>query len=409
MLVCNTAAIEITLDFSLDEHNLNWFGDTPEGVARRGTVLAAAEFLSAIITNDDWNAVDISGRDLSFNDIAIAQIQDFSGQPVSGTPEADGAGYTYTLPVSNRSLVATNEYVLYVGALPFDNATSGHAKASWDGSDRRNAAGVAGAEFNTWGGKLYFDASEPWYAGWTPGLNPTDNYGIQDANKNPGSDSNLDNWDWSTASDSWKGFQLSTVDLQAIGKLDLYATALHEMMHALGATSSIMDQYLLADSEGNFHSSNLISTYGGPVPGAGGHFDENVQSAVWNSADILSEATLDPNSLAGVRKYLTQLDVALLRDLGYEVLDSLALADFDGNTLVDDRDLQIWQSAFALNSQADATGDLISSGLDFLTWQREFSSAELSNDLTLIPEPPALMLFCAGALGCVSIKSRALS
>ncbi|MEM8943977.1 MAG: hypothetical protein AAGD11_02255 [Planctomycetota bacterium] len=48
--------------------------------------------------------------------------------------------------------------------------------------------------------------------------------------------------------------------------------------------------------------------------------------------------------------------------------------DFDGSTVVDGRDLAIWQGAFGHSSQGDADGDGDSDGSDFLSWQRSSRS-----------------------------------
>lgn len=320
-------AIQITLDYTLDELNENWFDpNSGAGLARRGAVGAAAEFLSRIITNDDWAPLGSLNESFTLSDIRASAIRNLDGSTIFGSAESDGDGYGYTsssnnIDVTNRDSVAANEYVVYVGAFQFDQGSTANAKASWDSSDRRNAAGQARAEFNTWGGKIYFNTAKTWYAGSSPGIDPTDNYGVQDPNKNPSSDTSSDNWDWSTSSDTWKGFQLSTIDSGASGLRDLYATSMHELMHALGATTSVIESYVGVDSQGRFIGPELVAEYGGPVPGAGGHFATNVQSVVWDSDGIVSEVVLDPNSLAGVRKYFTRLDAALLRELGYNVLE----------------------------------------------------------------------------------------
>lgn len=398
-------AIQITLDFTLDQNNLNWFGGTPAGMARRGVLESAAGFLSAIITNDDWSSLSTLSGNLEFTDIAASSIVDLTGAVVAGSPESDGAGFSYSMSTANRDTVAANEYIIYVGALVFDSGTTAHAKANFDGSDRRNAAGVSLSEFNTWGGQIYFDSSNSWFVGLDPGIDPTDNYGVQDANKNPTTDITTDNWDWNTSSDTWKGFQLSTLDSSASGRTDLYGTALHEMIHALGMTTPNMPIYVGVNGSGNFIGENLVSVYGGPVPGDGGHVDNDVQSVVWDSDNIISEVLLDPNSTSGVRKYLTQIDAALLRDLGYQVLDQCSPADFNFDGQVDAGDLAIWHDAYGVDAMADTDGDGDSDGRDFLAWQREYraSSALVARSLA-VPEPDALLL--AGYVAIVVVQFR---
>jgi hypothetical protein len=394
-------AIHITLDFTLDDNNLNWFGNSAAGMSRRAILESAASFLSGIITNDDWNALPTFEGDLDFTDISASTITDLGGNIVSGTPESDGAGYSYSMNTVNRTSVAANEYVIYVGALAFDNGTTAHAKANYDGNDRRNAAGLTQAEFNTWGGQIYFDVTNNWFYGLNPGVDPSDNYGVQDSNKSPTTDITTDNWDWNTTSDSWKGFQLSTLDTSANGRTDLYGTALHEMIHALGMTSGNMSTYVGVNSNGNFIGENVVSVFGGPVPGDGGHFDNDVQSLVWNSQDIISEVLLDPNSTSGVRKYLTKVDAALLRDLGYQVLEAFSPADFNYDGLVDATDLNIWQSSYGIDLLGDADKDGDTDGRDFLIWQRETTSSSplVANSLA-VPEPKSVVFLMSGIIFC---------
>lgn len=403
-VVCGSApeaaALEITLDYTLDALNENWFGDSAAGQARRAAVDAAAAFLSAIITNDDWAPVAGLSETIGLSDIAASSITDLTGAPLAGAGESDGEGYAYSIPAANRSSVAANEYVVYVSAFAFDDGASAHAKGSWSGSTRRNAAGQSGAEFNTWGGYVFFDSGNDWYAGLNPGVDPTDDYGFQDPDKTPSTDVSHDNWDWSTASDSWKGFQLSTVDPTVGSRSDLYGTALHELLHALGATTSVIENYVGVDGSGDFIGENVVGVYGGPVPGNGGHFAANVQSNAWDSGDIVSEALLDPNSTSGVRKYLTQLDAALLRDLGYDVLSAFDPADFDRNGAVEGADLAAWQREFGGAGAADADGTGVVSGGDFLIWQRALPTAvsSLAPSAT-IPEPTTIALSLLAAAG----------
>ena len=385
------SGIDIVLDYSLDDNNWGWFSGTPEGLARRASLDAAAGFLSEIITTDDWAALPSLNETFSMTDIFQSTIVGPSGQTLTGSPDSDGQGFAYTVPTSNRSSVGVNEYIIYVGALAFDSGTSSHAKGGWDSSDRRNAAGFAGTEFNTWGGRIYFDLSDTWYTGQNPGIDPTDDYGFQDPDKTPVFDLTTDNWDYSSASHTWKGFDLESVDPSADGKLDLYATAVHELIHALGSTSSNIPTYVGLDASGDLIGANVVAINGGPVPASGGHFATDVQSIVWNSGDIVSEVTLDPNSLRSVRKYLTELDAALLRDLGYTVASDLAvLGDYNGDGLVNAADYTVWRDTEGSTTQlaADGNGSGTIDEADYTVWQDAFVGQALANASTnTIPEP----------------------
>ncbi|MEM8947099.1 MAG: hypothetical protein AAGD11_18140 [Planctomycetota bacterium] len=415
LLICGvasvpqTSAIEVVLDYTLDEQNSNWFSDSPAGQARRASLDAAAAFLSAIITNDDWNSLSSLNQNISFTDIAASSLQDLDGNTVLGSPESDGEGFAYSFPTSNRSSLAANEYVIYVGAFEFDSGTSAQAKGGWSSSgSSRNAAGAAGSEFNTWGGRIYFDTGRPWYTGQNPGVDPTDDYGVQDPNKTPTTDIQSDNWDWSTSSNTWKGFDLRSIDSSASGMADLYGVGLHEIMHALGTTSSNISSFANV-ANGFANGANVVAEFGGPVPlsSTGGHFDSNVQGTVWDSDGIISEALLDPNSTSGDRKYLTRLDAALLRDLGYDVLSTLASeplspADFDEDGDVDGNDLATWTGGYGIDSTGDADEDGETSGSDLLIWQREFQQQVAGSLALAVPEPSSTtlcLLLLVGAVG----------
>jgi hypothetical protein len=71
-------------------------------------------------------------------------------------------------------------------------------------------------------------------------------------------------------------------------------------------------------------------------------------------------------------------------------------ADFDGNGIVDNLDLDDWQSAYGVDASGDADGDGDSDGRDFLAWQRQFGSGIATEALIVtVPEPSALSLFLA--------------
>lgn len=403
-------AISIVLDYSIDEQNENWFDPTDaDGLARRLALNAAADFLSAIIANDDWSPLPALEEAISFTDIAASSIRSPTGELLFGTPESDGVGFSFSVPVSDdRSGVRANEYVVYAGAFAFDAASlSVNAKAGWDSNDRRNAAGSLETEFNTWGGRLYFNTANEWYAGQPTGADPTDDYGVQDPNKSPAFDTPSDNWEWSTADDAWKGFDLASVDPTANGVRDLYGTALHELLHALGATSSVIRDYVGVDASGDFTGPALVAEYGGPVPGDGGHFAENTESIVWASGDIVSETLLDPNSRFGVRKYLTRLDAALLADLGYEVSSTLPSGflqgDYNADGRVDAADYTLWRDATTAPTELPNDPSFTEINLDDrLAWAVAYGHA---SGAIGTPEPTAFGLTILAGFGLLTLRS----
>lgn len=398
LLAASAPAISIVLDYTLDEQNENWFDPTTDdGLARRLAVNAAADFLSVILTNDDWAALPQLNESITFTDIASSTLRGVSGELLFGTPETDGAGFAYTsssnnIDTTNRSSVDANEYIVYVGAFAFDALTTSNAKAGWDSFDRRNAAGFAGAEFNTWGGRVYFNTAKSWYACQNPGIDPSDDYGAQDPDKTPPFDTSSDNWEWSTSDASWKGFDLASIDPFTGSARDLYGTALHEMLHALGATTSIIQDYVGVDPAGDFIGPALVAEYGGPVPGDGGHFAEDTQAIVWSSDGIVSETLLDPNSRLGVRKYLTRIDAALLTDLGYDVEESFPTGflqgDYNADGRVDIADYTAWRDALATSTALPNDPSFTEVNADDrFAWVANFGR---SSAAVAIPEPAAI-------------------
>jgi hypothetical protein len=113
------------------------------------------------------------------------------------------------------------------------------------------------------------------------------------------------------------------------------------------------------------------------------------------------EAVMDPSITQGTRKYLTALDLAFLRDIGYSTIDWVTApsspADFDNDGDVDAMDLAIWQGDYGVDDDGDADDDGDSDGMDFLIWQREYTAASLTAAVT-VPEPGAIALAVMSSL-----------
>jgi hypothetical protein len=79
------------------------------------------------------------------------------------------------------------------------------------------------------------------------------------------------------------------------------------------------------------------------------------------------------------------------------------LADFDRDGDVDTYDLIDWRSAYAAGTaDGDADGDGVSSGRDFLIWQRQMGLGTLAGS-TAVPEPGSAMLL---VIGCLALGNR---
>lgn len=103
------------------------------------------------------------------------------------------------------------------------------------------------------------------------------------------------------------------------GEDDLYSVILHELGHVLGiGTADSWDNLLAAGPV--FTGSDSVAEYGGnvPVDGGLGHWADGTSSDVY-SGGAAQETAMDPVITVGTRKLFTDLDVAALSDVGWEV------------------------------------------------------------------------------------------
>ena len=122
------------------------------------------------------------------------------------------------------------------------------------------------------------------------------------------------------------------------GKNDFFSVAMHELGHILGVgTAESFERY---KSNGQFRGPAVTTVFGGNIPldppskdNPGNHIHDDVysDSGVWrfrsnppelSNPTLSNEAAMDPNLQTGRRKVFTNLDWALLRDIGWEIGDS---------------------------------------------------------------------------------------
>ena len=107
----------------------------------------------------------------------------------------------------------------------------------------------------------------------------------------------------------------------------------------------------------------------------------------------LQEVAIDPTITTGTRKFLTELDLAFLRDIGHTtIVPNLTSTpgDFNGDGDVDAGDLLTWRNSYAVNANGTADSDNDTDGRDFLIWQRNYTG---SITITAVPEPASAILF----------------
>ena len=98
------------------------------------------------------------------------------------------------------------------------------------------------------------------------------------------------------------------------GENDFYSVALHEILHAIGFGTSQTWNSLRSGTTWNGPNANALGSF--TLSADGGHIAEGAMSTRITDGTA-QEAAMDPTLTVGTRKFLTQLDLAYLRDIGF--------------------------------------------------------------------------------------------
>ncbi|MCP4125446.1 MAG: peptidase M10A and M12B matrixin and adamalysin [Gammaproteobacteria bacterium] len=254
-------AITINLDYTQDG---GFFTDS----SRRVIMDAAASFFESRLT-DDFDAITSGG---------VNQMTATYTNPATGA----------TTSIDNFS-IAADTITVFVGGRNLSGSTLGRGgpgSYGWSGSsafgdtvERRGelepVQGASATEFSLWGGSISFNTGSSWY------------------------------FDSDLSSD--EGFSGS----------DFYSVALHELGHVLGL--GIADSWEnLINSSNEFIGTSAVAANGGSVAleGNGAHWLNGTTSFV---DGVSQEAAMDPSIFTGTRKHFTDLDLAALDDIGWDV------------------------------------------------------------------------------------------
>ncbi len=114
--------------------------------------------------------------------------------------------------------------------------------------------------------------------------------------------------------------------------------------------------------------------------------------------------TIDSIQFAGAGDATIYLDTVSHNPLG--LLGSAIAGDFDGDGDVDDADLAQWEGDYGVNSDSDADEDGMTTGLDFLYWQENYTgSVSPLAAAAVVPEPSAIVL-ASVLLGLMKTRRR---
>ena len=382
-------AAAITLEVNFASGTL--FSSSTDAQAKAAINAAAADISAAITCS--LNAVT--------SDV-------YMGSYLSTTATFDW-GFNYSDPstgstaVVETATVAADTISLYVGTRSFPGSTlgaGGPGSLGWSigatGFPSQSPIAIDNAEtlseqgLSRGAGPHVGTASGVWnWSGYT------DNYSI-DFGIYSGSLS-LDN----DASTYWHYNHETPV---ASGTNDLYSVALHEIIHAIGLGTSESWNDLASGTTWN-GAEVLALTGSGANLVSGGHIANNTMSIRISDGEE-QEVLMDSNITVGTRKELTLLDLAFLRDIGYDTVTPTFPPDFDGDNDVDGSDLAIWKAGYGVNSMGDTNEDGDTDGADFLRWQQEYSGPLLVATATTIPEPNTTILYLAAWILLPKILAR---
>ncbi|MEM9176344.1 MAG: PEP-CTERM sorting domain-containing protein [Myxococcota bacterium] len=257
----SASAITIQFDYRFDAQG---FFDpaTPDGAAARASLEAAGQIGSLL------------GDSLLEIDPAAGESWTTGGFL---NPGGFGQVWVTDLYVPADTLIVFVGGRALTGALGFAGGT-GIFNVSGDTAfeDRVRARGQTGAlgadanDVGPWGGAITFSSSVPWHFG---------------------------------AGDP------------AADQQDFFTTAQHELMHILGYGSRAW--YNLVDEQGFFQGPLANAVFGGPVPTISSHW---VEGTVGTVDGVLQETQMDPSTPRGVRQRATDLDIAALGDIGWQLV-----------------------------------------------------------------------------------------
>ena len=262
LLTDPATALDIVIDYSYDD--IGFFSSS----SRRSVLDQAAASFESILS-DDLLAIN-SGAGNHFNARFFDPESTTNG--IITLPDYSVASDTLIVFVGARQLGGTT---LGVGGSGFYTVSGSPAFA--DTVETRGEGvtqGGSATDFGPWGGSMAFDVDTSWY------------------------------------------FDDDASTLEAFSGFDFYSVALHELAHVLGYGQADSWENLISGS--NFVGPASMDAFGSAVPLAGGaHWANGTVSQLPDGS--FQEVAMDPSISSGSRKYLTELDLAGLTDIGWQV------------------------------------------------------------------------------------------
>ncbi len=198
------------------------------------------------------------------------------------------------------------------------------------------------------------------------------------------------------------------------GSTDFYSVAIHELAHSLGfgqggtsawnahvndATFTFIGPYAMAQNGGNSV----------PLSGDLSHWAIGTNSVIYGGSTA-QEAAMDPDLLNGTRKYLTALDAAALKDIGWELTTPPGVpGDYNNNGKVDAADYVLWRNGGPLANEVNAPGTV--NAADYTAWRARFGNTSGSGGGAIVlggavPEPTGAVLVLLGGAAAACFFRR---
>ena len=272
LVACQTAsAITINLDYS---HDTNGFFTS--NTYSKNLMETAASYFETHLT-DSLSAITSSGS----NNFSAHFTDPGTGSSAS-IDNYSVAADTITVYVGGRDLGSSTLGLGGPGGFGVSGSTSFYESIVYRGEagsgyNDKPTAGVIATDFHPWGGSISFNTTSNWY------------------------------------------FDDDVATTESFSGSDFFSVALHELGHVLGlGTADSWDN--LINGSGEFTGANAVAANGGNVALADtGHWDYGTMSFV---DGVAQEAAMDPNLTTGTRKLFTDLDLAALDDIGWDVATS---------------------------------------------------------------------------------------
>jgi hypothetical protein len=284
-------AINVVVDYTYDSNNFFGAGNpqgSTAGAQAKAALEAAATYFTNIL-NDTFSSIVTP---------PMFESSVFDGEVTwKWTKHFTHPGNGSLVELTNPT-VAANEYRIYAGARSLFGST----------------AGVGGPGGFGWSSNPsgFFTSQE------IDQINAiTDLFSIQVEHREE--TSGFANWGGAITfdRDGSTAWHYDHTTAPAGSTTDFYSVAIHELSHAFGFSTAAEFHELV--SSGFFVGSNATAEHGGAIPLTfDRHWASGTSSTAYGTATP-QEAAMDPDLLAGSRKFFTNLDAAAFRDIGWEI------------------------------------------------------------------------------------------